>query len=132
MNLNEKTYVDRVFYVYGGPRDLMATLFRQGDGPWECEYRFRYYVDTRMDNTSKDEKRFFNVVAQDSSIESRDKLRAVFSELTTDLVKVGFGDQMDEVVIAGGIDRFTEEMSKRPWCNMVRVAAPSEDGYDEH
>lgn len=118
MKLDERTHVDRVWFVYDGqPRDWMATLYRQGDKPWEVEYRFRYYLDDKNTDEIEDEKRFFLVAGRDGSEESRVELVHAFGLASNALLETGFAQHREIVLVEGGIESFCTAMKKQPWAH---------------
>ncbi len=66
MNLDEKTFVETVYFFETADMNFLATIYRPEENKLlECEYRFRYF---REPNT-QDEKSFYAASADEKTKE---------------------------------------------------------------
>jgi len=125
MNLTENTYVHVIFFLECKDFNWMATIFREGDGPWSGEYRFRYFGDDKA-HDSADRKSWFKGQAPDASDES---LRAIAASLRhvggklAEHLEVPF----EELTVEGGAEKTIEVLSQQPWANIKQIENPEKE-----
>lgn len=117
MELTEKTYVEHVWFLPLTPtNDFLAILYREGQGPIQLEYRFRYYLGGRIED---DDKSFYQLTFDQA--ESFETARLTVEEMVVQaLVDKGALGPVSRVVVQGGQDHFLEVMSAQSWAT-VRI-----------
>tara|TARA_Y100000310_G_C20644506_1_gene795798 strand:- start:1060 stop:1437 length:378 start_codon:yes stop_codon:yes gene_type:complete len=119
MHLTQDTYVHAMFFMECDDFNWMATIFRRGEGPWQGEYRFRYFMDNKA-HDSEDERSWYEGQAPDSSDES---LQGLMEAMRT--AGGGMAEHLEvpfeEIPVGGGPERTVEVLSQQPWANVKTV-----------
>ena len=100
--------------------DIFAMAWREPNGPWQLWYRFRYYKDDKTDETSQDDKHWYQLTAKDGSEASMQKLRDTFTGLLVAGKDLGVTESVTFVECMGDGNKMIEIMSnpERPWLRM--------------
>ena len=113
MTITEKTWVDMIYFLQVGAGtegwNFMGTVSRaEPDGPWQLEYRFRYF-DSRGDE--HDLMRWYSVEAPD-----RKALNNIMRLLGT-AMQLETGIKFHAVEVKGNGEKFAEAMKDQDWIN---------------
>lgn len=118
LNITDATYVARVYFSWSdnGRNDILGMLYREGDGPWQITFRFRYGVDDSIWQ-SQDRKSWTQLTAMDGTEASRQKLNDAFLTTMASATRiVGDFGRMDIVDVNGaGPSAFYEACKDRRW-----------------
>lgn len=99
--------------------DYLAALWRDDDGNFVMEYRFRYYVDDKTFD-SKDRKNWYRCEVQADKT-SEDKVIEVMRLSARMLWKSSGGKRYEIMMDEGGIERMMEDMARWPMISMQTV-----------
>jgi hypothetical protein len=124
MEFRDGRYCLAVFFIYGKEhRDWMASIWRDEEGPWCIEYRFRYYAedDGKRDSfDGRDRKSWYDlkVPREEPEAELIRKITLVAEEL----VRGGYNDRYDLVMIRSdrGVDGI-KAIAARPWAHVKEL-----------
>jgi hypothetical protein len=123
MQLTDDTYVHAIFFLQCDEFNWMAHVYREGDGPWEIEYRFRYFEDDKIEG-SADRKSWYSMVSHDNSDETLRQAMKVMRE-TGSMMAEGLEVPFEELTVEGGSDKVLEVLSQQSWAS-IRKATPEE------
>lgn len=117
MEMIEGRYVSACYFLSGKePMDIMGWLYRDAGGPWQFEYRFRYYADEKAYG-SADKKSWYHgelVEKYLSEATVRLKVRDMM-----DLIASAKGFEVDEVDIrSSDQQKVVECLATRPWAHV--------------
>jgi hypothetical protein len=126
MKLTDDHFIHTVWFVPGGDKDFLCTLYRVGPGPWICRFRFRYHHEgpDRDPFDHKDEKSTYEATADDQSADALARMMVGAREVTRTLA-TEWGTAVDEVLVEGGADAYLDAMRGKPWVHM-RVLEPEQ------
>lgn len=117
-------YVSHIWYVNSPEnKDWLAHLWKDPDGPWHIEYRFRYYVDEDNGIHSKDRKSWYDaeVKAEVPEAEVVEKI-----DLLANITRDVFQGELWKLPVQSDDPRVALEiMKKQPWCHMTFLPAPN-------
>jgi hypothetical protein len=110
----------RILYLEGKafPGNVLAWVYKDKGSPgWCLLWRFRYYVDDRLDETSQDTNRWYAAkTAEPDLAKVLPNLREPFS-----VMAAATGANLEEVIIdSEDPEEILRRMGEQPWAN-VRV-----------
>lgn len=87
--IHDETFIHTVWWGGFAGGDFLGALLRDGKGPWEITYRFRYHADQKI-HDSADRKSSYRFRVPDDR--SADEIATWFSDTLTDKQHVARGD----------------------------------------
>jgi hypothetical protein len=122
--IKDGRYFSVIANVYGKEaRDWLLSVWRDGEGPWQIRYRFRYYT-TRIPGDAwlgLDKKKFYEMEVDAKATE--EYVLSVVRKLADMLVDAGFNDRLDWIECK--TDKAAEVMAQleaRPWAHVKNYA----------
>lgn len=97
--------------------DWMAALWHEDDGV-HLSYRFRYYRDDKLDETSKDRKSWYSLTTGETAQVSVRAIRDLIEGMQEEL---GAGQSWEILMGERSVEEFTEEFISMPWAHVTRV-----------
>lgn len=107
-----------IWFLYlNDSSDWMAGLWREDDGI-HLSYRFRYYRDDKLDETSEDEKNWYSLMTGESVQVSIRTVRDLIEGMQEEL---GAGESWEILMGERGVEDFTKEFLSMPWAHITRI-----------
>ncbi len=114
-DIDEDTYVSRVWFIGDGDRDWLAMLFKQhkADTRWTLRWRFRTYKpDPHQDPFTNDDEKSASGLTFEAKPGTEEQMASIIGmavEMT------GIKGELKILEIKGGPKEFMEIFSKQPW-----------------
>jgi hypothetical protein len=118
IEFKEGRYIAAIAFIGSDehPRDWMATLWKDAEGPWRCDYRFRYYKDDKSFD-SEDEKNWYAFAAPDDW--TKERAVAFLKSMADQLVEKGFGSELSWLTPdSDNPDLILHLLSQQKWANV--------------
>ena len=108
-------YFAAIAFIYGNePCDWLGAVWRDPEGPWHIDYRFRYYRDEDTSSASRDQKNEYSLTAAPEMPEK--EVRALFDQVIAALRAGGFNDRVDVLELhTDDPDTVSRAILAAPW-----------------
>lgn len=120
-------FYDSTYYIGNDSGNWMGSLFREDDGPWRFEHRFRYYKDNKAFD-SEDTKNWYTMTAKPDIApeEAVANMKEAIAKLKPTLEKQ-YDSTLDTIELNCRNDdpKFFFEIASRPWAQ-VKMLKPEE------
>jgi len=124
LGLRDGRYFAIVLFCHGDKdRDWLASVWRDGEGPWHIDYRFRYYATCDKGDafSGKDEKSEYSATARPGMTET--EVCTSVRLMGEMLVRTGFNDKIDVVETKSDDPaKVFELLQGRPWFHVKPVS----------
>ena len=115
-------YFESVYFLGTDGWDFHGALYKDGDGPWIVQYRFRYYAGDEPDD-ARDRKNWYAWQAKDGTSVSAQAnhgiMREMFKEVPPEIITTPFS-QVD--LQTADQEAALTRLLKEPWFHMVENA----------
>ncbi len=109
-------HLSRVFYAEAEnyPGNVLAFVYRDGEGHWEMLVRARVYLDDKVGRDSRDIKKGFLVKSTHTELpECLPRLRLALQALA------GEGAELEEIIIDSSDPGYVlQRIQEQPWANV--------------
>lgn len=118
VEFKEGRYVACMWMHAAPGADWLATLYRDGDGPWYCAHRIRVHLDDKA-HDSDDQKIGQTVVLNRVATEA--EAIAMVDEAARRMVRSGFTQGNKVPIGSADMQTIMGVLSRQPWCHVKSV-----------